>query len=267
VARNVTMKRLLCRCLLLLGLPVAPAQAEPPFGGTVYLDEDIIPSDSPTRYTGLVATGQGQRQMFDRRLNAFASFNAYLFLASYSDGLQIEFQVNPEFGSAQAAQDVVAFYAPVIGRLPRALRTQVQTSWIHQGDHDFGGGNNNLLIHTGALAQLYVDLGVLEEVLAHEATHTSLDAAHAGTPGWLAAQQSDAEFISTYARDNPTREDVAESFVPWLGVTCARGRMDSGVVGTIESTIPARLAYFEAQGFDLAPLDCNPDRIHRDGFE
>jgi hypothetical protein len=252
---------------LALGLATLECAAEPPFSGTVYLDEDIIRSDAPTRYAGLVATGQGQRLMFDRRLNAFASFDAYLFQASYGDGLQIEFQVNPEFGSVAAAQQAVEFYAPVIGRLPRALRAEVQTSWIHQGDHDFGGGNNNLLIHTGALSQLYVDLGVLEEVLAHEAAHTSLDGPHAASAGWLAAQAGDAEFISTYARDNPTREDVAESFVPFLGVTCARDRMDPGVVATIEATIPARVAYFEAQAFDLAPLECDAERIHRNGFE
>lgn len=252
---------------LALCLASMACAAVPPFSGTVFLDEDIIRAGDPTRYAGLVATGQGPRLMFDRRLNAFAMFDAYLFLASYSDGLQIEFQVNPEFGSVAAAQQAAEFYAPVIGRLPRALRSQVQTSWIHQGDEAFGGGNNNLLIHTGALSQLYVDLGVLEEVLAHEASHTSLDGPHAASAGWLAAQAGDAEFISTYARDNPTREDVAESFVPWLGVTCARVRMDPDVVATIEATIPARLAYFEAQAFDLAPLECDAERIHRDGFE
>ena len=261
------MKALFRLGLLASLVLAAPACATPPFSGTVFLDEDIIPSDSPTRFVSASYAGQAQRTMFDRRLNAFASFNAYLFQASYSDGLQIEFQVNPEFGSVQAAQDVVAFYAPVIGRLPRALRVQVQTSWIHQGDEAFGGGNDNLLIHTGSLAQLYIDLGVLEETLAHEAVHTSLDGAHAAAPGWLAAQASDAEFISEYARDNPTREDVAESFVPWLGVACARSRLDPAVAATIEATIPARLAYFEALALDLAPYECAPERVFRSGFE
>jgi hypothetical protein len=239
------------------------AAAEPPFGGTVFIADRIITAGTPTRYVSAGYTGQAPRLMFDRRLNAFATFDAYLFQASYSDGLQIEFQVNPEFGSVAAAQAVVAYYAPVIGRLPRALRAQVQTSWIHQGDEAFGGGNANLLIHTGSIAQGYIDDGILEEVLAHEATHTSLDGAHAASAGWLAAQSADAEFISAYARDNPTREDVAESLVPWLGLRCARSALHGTDAATIEATIPARLSYFDALALDLAPLDCDPARVHR----
>jgi hypothetical protein len=253
--------------LALLLAPASGVHAEPPFSGTAFLDPDIITAATPTRFVAAVATGQAPRMMFDRRLNAFASYNAYLFQASYADGLQIEFQVNPEFGSVAAAQAVVEFYAPIIGRLPRGLRQDVQTSWIHQGDEAFGGGNNNLLIHTGALAQTYIDLGALEEVLAHEATHTSLDAELASSAAWLAAQAADPDFISTYARDEPAREDVAESLVPWLALQCARERIDPEVAATIETTIPNRLAVFDAAALDLAPLDCDPDRVYRDGFE
>ena len=67
----------------------------------------------------------------------------------------------------------------------------------------FGGGNNNLLIHTGQGAQ-YEASGILEETFVHEAAHTSLDAVHASSAGWIAAQQADPNFISTYARDNAT---------------------------------------------------------------
>lgn len=251
---------------LALATGLRDAPAVPPYDGTIYLDPDIILSDGPTRFVSASYTGQGMRTMYDRRIDAFASFNAYLFAATYSDGLGIEFQVNPEFGSVAAAQAQVAFYAPVIGRLPRALRIDVQTSWIHQGDESFGGGNNNLLIHTGAVAQSYIDLGVLEETLAHEAVHTSLDAAYATSTGWIGAQAADGEFISTYARDNPTTEDVAESFVPYLAVRCARSRVDAQVLATIEATIPNRLAILDAQGFDLSPLTCG-DRLFVDDFE
>lgn len=259
--------RMFAAALVLLLGPACGVRAEPPFGGTAFLDPDIITAATPTRFLSAVPAGQAMRTMFDRRINAFASYNAYLFEASYSDGLQIEFQVNPEFGSVAAAQAVVDFYGPIIGRLPRGLRQDVRTSWIHQGDEAFGGGNDNLLIHTGALAQSYIDLGVLEEILAHEATHTSLDAALASAPAWLAAQAADPDFISTYARDNPTREDVAESLVPWLALQCARDRIDPQVATTIEATIPNRLAVFDAAAIELAPLECDPARIYRNGFE
>jgi len=255
------MRRSTMRMLALFA--AVPAGAEPPYDGTIFIDPDIITDAVPTTYVGLSYAGQGTRTMYDRRIAAFGQYNAYLFNATYADGLTIEFQVNPEYGSQANAQVPVAFYAPVIGRLPRVLRKNVQTSWIHKGDEVFGGGNNNLLIHTGSLAQGYIDTGILEETLAHEASHTSLDPTIAAAPGWLAAQAADPEFISTYARDNPTREDVAESFVPWLAVTLARSRISVTDYDKIVGAIPTRLAYFSAQAFDLAPLDT----LFRNGFE
>jgi hypothetical protein len=129
----------------------------------------------------------------------------------------------------------------------------VQTVWIHKGLQPFGGGNNNLLIHTEQ-ADDYIASGILEEALVHEASHTSLDAAHAAAPGWLAAQTADDEFISTYARDNPTREDIAESFLPWLAVRYRPDRITAALAGTITRTIPNRLAYFDSKSFVMAPV-------------
>ena len=126
-----------------------------------------------------------------------------------------EIQVNPEFGSSDAARIPAQKYGAVIGRLPTALRTQVKTVFIHQGVRPFGGGPDHLVIHTGQADQYERD-GILEETLVHEACHTSLDEAHSSAADWIAAQEADGTFISTYARDNPQREDVAESFLCYL---------------------------------------------------
>ena len=80
----------------------------------------------------------------------------------------------------------------------------------------------------------------------HEAAHTSLDAAHATSAGWLSAQVKDVNFISSYARDNPAREDVAESVLTWLAVRYRASRIDPAQVAKIQQAIPNRLAYFDA---------------------
>ena len=123
--------------------------------------------------------------MFDRRVNDFITINAHLFNASFDDGLSAEIQVNPEFGSKDDALQEAEKYAVVIGRLPTALRSRVETGWIHKGTEPFGGGNNNLLIHTGQ-GDLYIADGILEETFVHEGAHTSLDPDHAAAPAWLA---------------------------------------------------------------------------------
>ena len=80
----------------------------------------------------------------------------------------------------------------------------------------------------------------------HEGAHTSLDAAHATAPGWLIARNSDPVFISTYARDFPTREDIAETFVPYLAVRYRSDRISAALAATILETIPNRIAYGHA---------------------
>lgn len=229
------------------------ARAAPPFSGTIFIDPDIITEADPTTYQSTVSAGRGNRRMFDRRVNGWVYLNAYLFEADFNDGLKIEIQVNPEFGSARAAQAEARKYAPIIGRLPSCLRAEVATVWIHQGVELFGGGNNNLLIHTGQ-AQRYWANGILEEVFVHEASHSSLDRTHASAPGWLAAQLADPEFISTYARENRSREDIAESFLVYLAVRYRPERISQSHFHTIFQTIPHRIAYFDRQDFDMHPI-------------
>ena len=123
-----------------------------------------------------------------------------------------------------------------------------------QGYEPFGGGNNNLLIHVGQ-ADLYLQDGILEETFVHEAAHTSLDAAHASAPAWLAAQSADPTFISTYALDFPRREDIAESFLPYLAIRYRPDRISLSLADTIMQTMPSRIAYFDNQSFDMHPIE------------
>lgn len=225
----------------------------PPFSGTPYIDADIITSADPTTFLYTNDAGQQNRLMFDRRVNDWVNVAAFLFNASYSDGLSVEMQVNPEFGDQDTARAEADKYASVIGRLPRGLRSEVQTVSIHRGTEPYGGGNNGLLIHTGMTDQ-YESLGVLEEILVHEATHTALDATHAAAPGWIMAQRADATFISTYASFYPGREDIAESFLPYLAIRHRSDRISVRDFETISQTIPHRIAYFDELMLDMNPI-------------
>ena len=240
--------------------PISRDGAFPPFDGTIFLDPDIIVPTDPTTFQRAPYAGQGMRTMFDRRVNDWVTVNAYLFNASFSDGLTTEIQVNPEFGNVDAAVVEAEKYGRVIGQLPHILRTDLQTVWIHQGVQLFGGGNHNILIHTGQ-SVLYEQEGILEETLVHEASHTSLDAIHATAPKWLTAQVADGNFISTYARDNPVREDIAESFLPYLAYRVRPGRITQALADTFVETMPNRIRYFDDQAFDLRPVAAIPDLV------
>lgn len=233
--------------------PTGPIEPRPPLGPTIFIDSDIITSDDPTSLVSVAAAGTGDRLMFDRREGDFLTYEAHLFDATFDDGLTAEIQVNPEFEAADALA-AAELYAAAIGRLPAFLRADVDTVWIHQGNEDFGGGNANILIHTGRADEYEVD-GVLEEALIHEAAHTSLDATHAQAAGWIAAQEADGNFISQYAKDNAVTEDVAESLVPFIAVQYRSERITDFLEALIRKAMPARIEYLEAQGFDINPLD------------
>ena len=240
--------------------PYNPGTATSPDFKNVIGDDD-----PPTCFKALTYAGQGTRKMFDRR-TGFITVNAYLFNAEYSDDLNlngskvkvrsnIEVQVNPEFEFIKAKEHAEQ-YANVIGRLPKALRRYVQTVWIHDGKQPFGGGNNNLLIHVKQ-GETYIMNGILEEILIHEACHTSLDY-YAYYDNWIDAQKKDNNYISTYARDNPAREDIAESFLAYFAVTYRKDRISQNTYDTIMRIIPNRIKFFDSLNLDMSPYVKSP---------
>ena len=89
---------------IMLGiLAASPILAEPPFGGTVFISPDIITTADPSGLTGVTYTGRGDRTLWDYRVLDWITVNTYLFEARIY-GRSIEFQVNPEFGSVDAAR-------------------------------------------------------------------------------------------------------------------------------------------------------------------
>ena len=223
----------------------------PPYAGTVYITPRVIePSDS-TRLGSITYAGRGERRVFDRRPDMWITIDAYLFDVRYARQV-VEFRVNPEFGSKEAALAEVETYAPALGQMPAVLLSGIRDVDIHAGMELWGGGNEGILIHTDSGKERIRD-GFMEEVLLHEAAHAALDLAHKDSPGWRAAQEADGVFISEYARDHPQREDIAESFLVYLAVRYQSERLTVAERTVILRTMPNRLAYFDEQGFDMSP--------------
>jgi len=214
--------------------------------------KNVIKNTDPTTFKTLTDAGQEIRFIFDRRINSFINLNVYLFNAEYSDsGLKIEIQVNPEF-SQDEARGHAEKYAIVIGQLPKALRLRVEKVWIHDGKQPFGGANNSLLIHVQQ-GDDYINNRILEEIIFHEACHTSLDGLYANNPNWINSQKKDNNYISTYAKDFPEREDMAESFLPYFAVTYRKDRISLNTYNKIISTIPNRIKFFDSLNLDMSP--------------
>ena len=172
---------------------------QPPFSGTVYIDPGIITSKDTSNFIALSYAGKEIREVFDRRVNSWIDLEVILFTAEYNDGLNIEILVNPEFGSKNNAEAYALKYGNVIGRLTTELRMDVWSAVIHRGNELFGGGYNELLIHTD-WGQSIEEQGYLDEAIFHEATHISVEEPIATSKDWLLAQELDCGFISDYAQ-------------------------------------------------------------------
>ena len=225
---------------------------KPPFGGTIFVCRNIITNDDPTSFKSVVAAGRAEVRMFDRRPDKPHNVNAYLFTATFDDGQTMEIRVNPEFG-ADGALEQAKKYLPYIGQMPFALREKVEIVAIHKGKKGFGGGGKGLLIHTD-MGDSYIRGGILAETLCHEASHTSLDRTHSASKGWLAAQEKDGGFISGYAKSNPRREDIAESYLMYFAVRHKPHRIDDKLREKITKTMPNRIAYFDSLNLKMHPV-------------
>jgi len=238
--------------LVLLFLFPLVTVAEPPFASTVNNNFNTINGADPTTFVDSVYLGMGERTILDRRFEEAITLDVYLFQANYSDGLAIEFEVNPEFGSAEASSTEVEFYAPIIGRLPFVLRRGLHIIWINAGKGAFTIGTGAILIHTEE-AQGWANSNLLEEILAHEASHLSLDGLYYDSPEWLEAQIADGANISIYGRDRPW-EDAAESFLAYLAIRYRADRLSPDVPKTVNETIPNRIAFYDSLHLNVETL-------------
>ncbi len=213
-------------CLVTIGGTYTARGENPPYTDTETTLPNIISSSDPSSFVTLEALPEATQIMADWR-NTEDSFPLkanpkdpnpviineiiripYLFRATFIDGSEIEVHVNREIGTRQHASESAERYLTVIGQLPAILRTGVRIIWLHKEGPERKFALNQGIYLNDVEAAKFLEEGTLEEILFHEATHTSLDFLHSGlggeaNPDWQAAQTSDGQFISKYGRDNP----------------------------------------------------------------
>ena len=232
--------------------------SQPPYGGTIFITGNIITSSDNSVYDSLVYKGTDERLMYDRRNGgAFINNNPFLYDAYFSDGLVTEIQVNSEFSVDQSLEEAEK-YSFLIGQLSKGLRKHVETMWIHKGIEAYGGGNNNILVHTGMSEsyEKHYTGNIIEETLIHEAAHTSVDAyvyPDRLTNGeeWIKAVDKDNCYISDYARDYPYREDLAELMPLYIAVKFFPDRISEDDRNKILSCCINRILYLDSLSLDL----------------
>lgn len=215
--------------------------------GAAFIGPDtIIPSD-PSTIQSLTYVGITTRTIPDNRVGNDTETEIHIFDARYANGKQFEIVVNTEITPLSAAEAEAERLGRIMGQLDPVLVDDVSVIWVHPGDATISAVQLvGIVVHTG-FANDANALGALEEVMAHELVHVSLDADNLRAPEWFQAQKSDVSFITEFAREFPETEDLAESYGAYL-IVKRRDRNPPDLVQTIENGIPARLAFFESLG-------------------
>ena len=232
-----------------------PPITSPPFEGTVYISSEVLSPASPSAFLDVTSTGVASRTTFDRRANDWVTNPSRIFRAAFRCGREsVDVIVNEEFTEQEAEYQAERF-AFVLGQMPVGVRQAVEEIWVHGGSESAGGGNRSILVHTQEIDGVR---DFVEEIFLHEAAHTTLDPDWGGVVDateWNVERAQDPTFISTYAEENPDREDIAESygaFIAWSVFTTQGLLPDAAAL--VEGAIPHRLGFFEGLGPDYGPF-------------
>ena len=226
---------------------------ESPYSGTVWMESNIITSDDPTTYESIEFDTQEVREIYDRRVDQWLEINVFVYEATFEGGQTVDMQVNPEFSRTDAETYAIQ-YAKLAGQLPKSLFKELKSVSVHDGDASFGGGiDGDIQVYVEA-GENAIQSGHIEELMLHEVGHVALQDLHSD-PAWLAAVRADPTYISSYAGDFPSREDISESIVPYFAFRYRSDQIPEEMSYIISRIMPNRIKFFDAQGFDWHPLE------------
>lgn len=217
----------------------------PPFSNTAGTVFDIIQKNDPSALLCVEDAGRGARQIWDKRVDGEPVVNAFLFMARYRDGSNIEIAINPEFGSQTAALAEALRYAAPLGQLPTTLRAGIMRFSVHGGRKSYHAGSGQIVVYAETTDNR-LGYNHLEESLFHESVHASWDATHRLSAGWIKAQNADGRFLTGYGERSPEREDLAETALFAYAILHHPDRFPPADTRDTVAAVPARLAYIEA---------------------
>ncbi|MEO1585258.1 MAG: GC-type dockerin domain-anchored protein [Planctomycetota bacterium] len=231
------------------------ADVEPPYVNSVVSNDlAFIFESDPNAIESFRYVTRARREMPDKRSNRLFA-DAYIFEAIYTttDGgtQRVEIWANTDFQLLANAAPYASRLARAIGLQPELFRGSLRHVVLHTGDETaFAEERGGFFVIYADNMDDRVATDDLQHTVFHECAHVALEAAHAESAGWLAAQRADPGFITEYARDNAVKEDVPESAIFAFAVLNYPGRLSAEVEATVRSQMPNRLAYFaEIDGF------------------
>lgn len=207
---------------------------------------DFITESDTNAFSNMVYLGQEDKEMPDSTSDILFDTDTFIFEVNFSNGNHTEIWAHSSFGTQEAAQEYANKLTSRLGKLPQFMRDELSHVVLHNGDAGaFAEAEANFFVVYSQNMDVRISNNDLEETVFHETIHATLDADYLQSNEWLQAQQNDSAFITQYAKDNPNKEDIAESALFAYTMIVHPGRLSEQIETWVHTNIPDRLAFFE----------------------
>lgn len=207
---------------------------------------DFITEGDTNAFMSIQCIGQDNKEMPDSRTDNLFDIGTYIFEVNFSNGERTEIWVHSSFGSQIAAEEYATKLTGPLGKLPDFMRNELSHVVVHKGDANaFAEADANFFVVYSSTMDLRIGTTDLEETIFHESVHATLDAHYLDRKVWLQAQQADNSFITHYARDNASKEDMAESALFAYTMIKHPGRLSPEIETWVTTNLPNRFAFFQ----------------------
>lgn len=205
---------------------------------------DLLRPGDPAAAYCIADLGVGPGEFYDKDADELVFPDSTSFFeARYDDGSTVEIRIHPDLiddnGMAQADR-----IAQPISLLPVELRRQIERVGFLDGEStaQADGGGEGIHVYAGNVT-IREQANRFEETIFHESVHTSLDDRYRDADAWIAAQQADNGFLTEYAANNATSEDLAETALYAWALTHHPRRISEADAAAWASLVPARIAF------------------------
>ncbi|MEZ6092691.1 MAG: hypothetical protein R3C03_00420 [Pirellulaceae bacterium] len=216
-------------------------------------DFDFITADDPSTFSELKFKERALAEMPDKRESSADLFQeAYSFETKFSDSTSVAIYIDASSIDQTGARDLALKFVHPLGKLPTALRRGVSRLCVHNGGRNTTAFSDvGLIVVYAENADVRIENHDLEETIFQESVHAAWDAVNPDSTRWKMAQANDKSFATLYAKNNPTREDMAETALFAFTILHHPDRLPDEVKSQLKNSIPARLLYIS----ELLPPD------------
>lgn len=209
-------------------------------------DIDFIKDGDSDAFESFIYLKQERKEMPGANTNELFDEKAYIFKASFSNQKELEIWCHSSFISKDKAEEYVAKLCPRLGKLPEIQRDMLNHVVIHTGNRTaFAETEGRFFVLYSENMDTRIRNNDLEETVFHESVHASLQDIYENTSEWKTAQEKDKNYITSYAMEKPSLEDMPESALFCYTLIKYPGRLSTEIENWVKEYIPNRLEFFK----------------------